>query len=86
LKLLHWLEGPESKRSHVPDLVSYNSVLAAFGRSSTTSLTQEDKDSGSKCCNADEAETLLRRMEQMNGLKPDKLSYTCKLQKEITLL
>ena len=77
IKLLHWLEGPDSNRSLVPDLVSYNSVLAAFGRSSTTALTKEDKDAGSKSCNADEAETLLRRMEQMNGLKPDKLSYTC---------
>lgn len=86
LKMLQWLEGPESKRSLVPDLVSYNSVLAAFGRSSTTSLTQEDKDSGSKCCNAHEAETLLRRMEQMNGLKPDKLSYTCKLQIDISAI
>ena len=84
LKLLYWLEGPERQRSLVPDLVTYNSVLAAFGRSSTTSLTQEDKDSGSKCCNADEAESLLRRMEQMNGLKPDKLSYTCESHGGIT--
>ena len=77
LALLHWLEGPDSHRSLVPDLVSYNSVLAAFGRSSTTVSTQENTDASSKCCNASEAESLLRKMNKLNGLKPDKLSYTC---------
>jgi hypothetical protein len=80
MKLLQWLEsqGQHSDRSLVPDLVSYNSVLAAFGRSSTTTLTSDDDKSSIPCCVADEAERLLRRMEQMNHIKPDKLSYTCK--------
>jgi Pentatricopeptide repeat domain len=88
MKLLRWLEDGNDRHHHklAPDLVSYNSVLAAFGRSTTTVIKPDDaietvrgnSDTTIPYCVAEEAERLLRRMEQMERLKPDKKSYTCK--------
>jgi hypothetical protein len=106
MKLLQWLVNENNYHHHklVPDLVSYNSVLASFARSpmatksatTTTTATptptpttlqvpgvtvHEDSnyiDENIHGCVAEESEKLLRQMEQMERLKPNKKSYTCK--------
>lgn len=78
---------PDSDVPH-PDRVSYNSVLAALSRSN------QDRDGS-----AEEAEKLLRTMQSMDlenslsntersidGIRPDRMSYTCKLQLKLVLL
>jgi uncharacterized protein (DUF736 family) len=69
-KLLCWLErtsqlpGNEHLR---PDIISYNSVLAAYSRSNSKFLESAQK-----------AERLFHRMEELGGaLRPNKQSYTC---------
>ena len=68
MDLLQWLEQQSTTRRTdlQPDLVSYNSVLAAFGRATVEPLPA-----------AEEAEALLRKMEWWPRLKPDKKSYNC---------
>jgi uncharacterized protein (DUF736 family) len=70
-KLLCWLErtsqlaGNEYLR---PDIISYNSVLAAYSRSNSKFLESAQK-----------AERLFHRMEELGGtLRPNKQTYTCK--------
>jgi PPR repeat len=69
MDLLQWLEQESaSRRTDLsPDLVSYNSVLAALGRATVEPAPGA----------AEVAEGLLRRMEGLPHLQPDKMSYTC---------
>jgi hypothetical protein len=75
MKLLDWLDSSSNNGALIPDLITYNSVLSAFGRSSTIS-ERSNSDTGDVTCVGEEAEKLLRRMEKMSSLKPNKLSYT----------
>jgi PPR repeat len=69
MDLLNWLEQESASRRPdlSPDLVSYNSVLAALGRATVEPAPGA----------AELAESLLRKMENLWHLQPDKMSYTC---------